>query len=92
MVSVDPLIFRKDKNVIHIDDNKLVQQVPEDFDKVLKHSWGITQTKRHNQVFVMVVSSVKCSLLFVTLSYSNEVVRAPEIQLGENGGTLHPIK
>ena len=93
MVSVEKQIFRKDKNVIQIDDNKLVQQVPEDLiKKVLKHDWGITQPKRHDQVFVMAISSVKRSLPFITFSYSNDVVRPSEIQLSENGGTPQPIE
>lgn len=44
MVSVNRQTIRKDENVIQVDDNKLVKQIPEDFvNKILEHLWGVTE-------------------------------------------------
>src|SRR5829696_982631 len=63
MFDVVLLIFTVDQDVVNVDNDSNVEEGSKNIlDQRLKGSWGIGESKRHNLVLVVAISSAKCCL------------------------------
>lgn len=55
MMIVNGLTIRENKDVIQLNDNKLVQHVPQDVIYEMLSCWGIEQAKWHDQIIEVAI-------------------------------------
>lgn len=81
----------KDEDVIQ--KQGMVQHTLQDIDdQCLKKRQGISQTKGHDQVFVVASGGVECHLPAVPLPDTDQMVGVAQIQLGEKAGPLEKLE
>lgn len=86
-------VLRKNKNVIHIDKNKMPNDIPQDIiHQALKNSRGVSEAKRHNEVLKMSKWCVERCFPLVPLSDADKVVGIPEVQFSKYRGTMEGEK
>ena len=74
--------FREDKNVININNDKLIQKVMQNIiHEALESSRGIGEAKWHNLELKEAIASTEGSFIFFTLSYANKFISPSEIYL-----------
>ncbi len=74
-----------DENIIDVDNHKVVEELPEHLvHEFLEDGWGVGKAIRHNKVFIVARRGNEGCLPFITFPDSNEVIRAPQVQLGED--------
>ncbi len=79
---------RVDEDIIDVYQDEAMEVLPKHLvHEVLKYGWGVDKAIRHNQIFVVAIRGHQGSLPLVPLTYSDEVVRAAEVQLSEDSGT-----
>jgi len=92
MFDVVLLVSTVDQDVINVDNDGNVEEGSKNIlNQRLKSSWGIGESKRHNLVLVVAISSAKCCLWDVILMDSNLVVARTEINLGEYLGFIETV-
>ena len=80
-------IIRIDEDVIKVDDNRNVNHVGKDVvHKMLESSWSVGETERHNQPFKRPITSLECSLPFVSVSNADKIIGMPKVDFGVNPG------
>jgi len=73
---------------VDVDQKELVKKLPEHLmDEVLKYGEGVDQAIRHHTILVVSSSGYEGCFPLVPLTYSDEIVGAAEVQLGEYSGT-----
>ena len=83
---------RKDAEVVHIDDDRAIEQVVEQVLHVAHaRSRGVAQAKRHNPKLVIAVAGHKSSLLDVFFSDRNLVEGRSHVQLGKLLGAREDV-
>ena len=83
----------KNKNIVQIDHQKVVQVFPKNVvDKVLESSWGVAEAERHNKVLIVAKSGPKGCFPLIPGSNSNEIVGPPKIQFGKDFSRPEPLE
>jgi len=81
------------QDVVDVDQYKFVEELPEHLmNEVLEYGGGVDQAVGHDQVFVVAGGCDEGGLPLVPLTYPDEVVRAAEVQLGEDSGTTEMFR
>lgn len=76
------------QDVIDVDQDEFVEKIAEHLmDEVLEDGGGVDQAIQHHDVLVVSSRCYEGCLPLVPLTYPEEVIRAAEVQLGEDGGT-----
>jgi hypothetical protein len=93
---VAPVVVERsaeDKDIIQIDNGKVIQEIAEDVvHQVLEGGWGVYKAKWHDPILVVTVSRSECRLPLVALGDADEVVAGTEIDLGEDGGGSEAVE
>ena len=77
------LVTRKNQDIIQVDEDKLVQHIPEQVvDQSLEDSVG--QTKGHHQIFIMSCWCVEGRLPLISLPDADQMISFPQVELGEH--------
>src|SRR5690242_1401601 len=87
------LVAREDQNVIQINDHKLIKILTKDIiHQVLEDCRGVRETKGHNNILEMTISSTECCFPFVTWPDPDKIVSTPEINLREFSSEAEPVE
>ncbi len=70
-----------DENIIDVDNHEVVEELPEHLvHEFLEDGWGV----RNNEIFIVAGRGNEGRLPFIAFPDSNEVICAPQVQLGED--------
>ncbi len=74
-----------DEYIIDVDNHEGMEELPEQLvHEILEDGWGVGKAIRHSEVFIVASRANEGGLPFITFPDSNEVICAPQVQLGED--------
>ena len=78
------LVFSSDKDIIKVDNYKNVKLFSQDLiDITLNRGWYISQSKRYDLIFKMIIMSFEGRLLFISFPNFHLMVGMSQIKLGK---------
>src|SRR5581483_5970934 len=87
------LALRIDQDVVYEDNHKFIQvRSTYSVHQIHKDCWSVRQTERHDQKFVMTITSSERCLGNIIFSDSHLVVSGSKIDLGEIGRSLQLVE
>jgi hypothetical protein len=92
MTFVLSFILKIYKNIIEINNIINIDKTYQCFINIDLESYRrVRKSERHNDVFVMPVTSMKCRLSLVALTDSDTVIRIPKIKLKKYSGLVQAV-
>lgn len=87
------VVFRIDKNIVEIDEDKSFKEVLKDvINEFLKYCGSVSKTERHNKELKVTQGSVECGFPLITFTNTDQVMSVAEVKFSNDARFLNGVK